>query len=86
MRDKYFPGQPMTAHLEYVIIKNGKVVTRRTLAENESGSPGLSPSNARFHVLPNDRLTVVIAATKLDDAGKSTFANYLAHVPKPMRR
>jgi len=28
IRDKYFPGEDMTAELEYVVVKAGKVVSR----------------------------------------------------------
>lgn len=81
IRDRFFPGKPMTAHLEYMILKEGKVQSKATLVETPAGGkPGLSPSYGRFHVLPGDELCVVVAGTMTDEAGKRTFSNYVGRV------
>jgi hypothetical protein len=74
IRDKYFPGQAMVSQLEYVVVKDGIVVSRRTLAETPQG-----PSFARFHVDDAGRLYLVAAGTGLEK-GQRTFSNYLARI------
>jgi hypothetical protein len=74
LRDKYFPGQPMTVQLEYVVVKDGKVLSRKTLAQSPSRS-GLEPSFARFHVGGGEELYVVVAGT-----ANQTFGNYLGRI------
>jgi len=79
IRDKYFPGQAMTAYLEYVVVKGGKVLARKTLAETPQGSNGLEPSYGRFHISSDGALWVIAAGTHTDGAG-STFGNYIGRI------
>jgi hypothetical protein len=79
IRDKYFPGQPMTAHLEYVVVKSGKVISRKTLAETPQGSKGLEPSYGRFHISSDGALWVIAAGTNIEGAER-TFGNYVGRV------
>jgi len=79
IRDKYFPGQAMTVHLEYVIIKGGKVLSRKTLAETPQGSRGLEPSYGRFHISSDSALWVIAAGTYTDGAER-TFGNYIGRI------
>lgn len=79
IRDKYFPGQPMTAHLEYVVIKNGKVISKKTLAGTPQGSKGLEPSYGRFHIGSNGALWVIAAGTMINRAERS-FGNYIGRI------
>lgn len=80
IRDKYFPGRPMTAYLEYVVIRNGKVISSKTLAETSQGSNGLEPSYGRFHVNSDGALWIIAAGTYIDGAGR-TFGNYIGRIP-----
>ncbi len=83
IRDGFFPGKAMTAHLEYMIIKDGKIQSKATLAETPAeGKPGLTPAYGRFHVLPGGMLCVVVAGTMTDEAGKSTFGNYVGWIDR----
>jgi hypothetical protein len=79
IRDKYFPGQAMTAHLEYVVIKDGKVLLRKTLAETPQDSNGLEPSYGRFHISSDGVLWIIAAGTYTDGAGR-TFGNYVSRI------
>jgi len=81
IRDRYFPDQAMTVHLEYVVIKDGKILSRRILAESSQGRKGPEPSFGRFHVTSNRELYVIIAATGTDGGAQSTFGNYLGRIP-----
>jgi hypothetical protein len=79
IRDKYFPGQPMTAHLEYVVVKGGEVISKKTLAETPQGSKGLEPSYGRFHISSDGALWVITAGT-YTDGSKRTFGNYICRI------
>jgi len=79
IRDRYFPGQAMTSHLEYMVIKDGKVLSRRTLAETPQDSKGLEPSFGRFHIDSDRKLWVIAAGTRTDGA-KRTFGNYIGRI------
>ncbi|UCC96332.1 MAG: hypothetical protein JSW66_10855 [Phycisphaerales bacterium] len=80
IRDKYFPGQAMTAHLEHVIVKDGKVLSRRTLAERPGGPTGFEPSFGRFHLSGAGELYVVAAGTSVEK-GQRTYGNFLGRIP-----
>ncbi|MBN2136288.1 MAG: hypothetical protein JW720_00630 [Sedimentisphaerales bacterium] len=76
IRDEYFPGQAMTVQLEYVILKQGKVVSRRTLAD-DSGK--MKPAFGRFHVGRDGGLHVIAAGVGEDGEGRS-FGNYAGRI------
>ena len=79
IRDKYFPGQPMTAQLEYAMVRNGNVVSRKTLAKTGEGLGGFDPSFGRFHISRAGDLYVIVAGTGTE-AGQRSFGNYVARV------
>ncbi|MDT8303271.1 MAG: hypothetical protein RQ760_17460 [Sedimentisphaerales bacterium] len=80
IRDKYFPGQAMTTSLEYVVVKNGKVVMKKTLARSSQDSNGFRPSFARFHISSGGKIHVIAAGTDFEN-GKRTFGNYIGLIP-----
>jgi len=80
IRDKYFPGQAMTISLEYVVVKNGKVVSKKMLAQSSQISTGFRPSFARFHISSDVKIHVIAAGTGID-SGKRTFGNYIGRIP-----
>jgi len=79
IRDKYFPGQAMTAHLEYAVLKDGKVLSSKTLAQTPQGSNGLEPSYGRFHIDSKGALWIIAAGTMIDGANR-TFGNYIGRI------
>lgn len=79
IRDEYFPGQPMTSHLEHVVIRDGRIIRRRTIIESQKGNRGIEPSFARFHAGPAGSLFVIFAGTAVSD-GQSRFANFIIPV------
>ena len=79
IRDKYFPGQAMTAHLEHVIVKDGKVLSRRTLAKKPGGPKGFEPSFGRFHISGAGELYVIAAGTSVEK-GQRTYGNFLGRI------
>jgi hypothetical protein len=80
IRDKYFPGQAMTAYLEHVIVKDGKVLSKQTLAERPGGSTGFEPSFGRFHISSAGELYVIAAGTNVEKRQR-TYGNFLGRVP-----
>ncbi|HSW47272.1 MAG TPA: hypothetical protein VLM89_17045 [Phycisphaerae bacterium] len=88
IREKYFPQSADTAHLEYAIVKDGNVVSRRTLAETTRTTGGLTPGYARFHVADGEKPYVVANGTMTGRDGKSFTDMFLADLTietdKPM--
>ena len=79
IRDKYFPGGDMTAQLEYVVVKAGKVVSRRTLTETSPDSQAIELSFGRFHISGDGGLYVIVSGTG-GKAGARTFGNYVGRI------
>ncbi|MHC4741436.1 MAG: hypothetical protein ACYS8Z_05970 [Planctomycetota bacterium] len=79
IRDKYFPGQAMTTHLEYTVVKKGRVVSRKTLAESSPGSTGMAPSFGRFHVGADESLYVIVSGTG-GKAGSRASGNFVGRI------
>jgi hypothetical protein len=80
IRDKYFPGEAMTVYLEHVITKDGKVLSRQTLAEKPAGPNGFEPSFGRFHISSKGELYVIAAGTSVEN-GQRKYGNFLARIP-----
>jgi hypothetical protein len=80
LRDRFFPGQKMTASLEWVTMKGSKVVARRTLLSHTEGEAGPVPVHARFHVAPGGRLYVVYYAGGQDEQGQPLAGDYLMQI------
>lgn len=57
LRDKYFPGKSIIDSLKLAVVKDGIVVSRRTLV---AGNDQESPGDARFHVTPDGKTYAVI--------------------------
>ena len=79
IRDKYFPGEPMTVSLEHVIVKDGKVLSRHTLAEKPAGPDGFEPSFGRFHINSRGELYVIAAGTRVKNEQR-TSGNFLCRI------
>jgi len=69
MRDKFFPGTPITVALKYARVQNGRVIDRQTLLRAEETTTaegkgtgqlqGAVPGYAEFHATPDGRLFVI---------------------------
>ena len=79
IRDKYFPGQDMTVHLEYVVVNEGKVVSMRTLTETSRGSESIEPSFGRFHISADEGLYVIVSGTGRKGNARA-FGNYVGRI------
>jgi len=79
IRDKYFAGQAMTVHLEYVVVKDGNIISSRTLAQTPSDATGIEPSYGRFHISAAGELYVVVAGAGIEK-GQRVFGNYIGRI------
>ncbi len=59
MRDRFFPGTPLTTSLEYAVVDRGTVTRRNTLWKGGEGASPEIPGYGRFHALPGGRLMVL---------------------------
>jgi len=81
VHDAYFPDAPMTSRLEYVLVRDGRVIRRRTLAETvPPGKTGFTPGWSRFHIAPGGTLYVIAYGTRVDGKGPSTSGNFIAQI------
>jgi hypothetical protein len=69
----------MTIKLEYVVVINGKVVSKKTLAQSSQDSTGFKPSFARFHISSKGKIHVIAAGTGFDK-GKRSLGNYIGTI------
>jgi len=79
LREKFFPHEKQSHALNYAVVREGKVVLRRSLVETHEGQPGQVPTAARFHVTPEPRLFVFCHATG-GGPGKPPVPNCLFEV------
>jgi hypothetical protein len=63
--------------LNYAVVRDGKVVSRRTLASAVEGVSAEIPGTGRFHVTPEGRLLVFYYVSGRDAAGKRVSENRL---------
>jgi len=83
VHEAYFPDEPRTKHLEYAIVKNGKVISRRVLVERVTDTDRVTPGWGRFHVTPDEELYFILAGTLTDAKGRVTQANFIARIGSP---
>jgi len=62
------------------VLREGKVVSRRTLMKAEAGGSGEVPGRARFHVAPGNRLFILCYVNGSDAGGKPVSENRVAEL------
>ena len=62
LRAKFFPDAKQRHSLNYAIVREGKVVLRKTIEESTEDKPGVIGSGARFQFTPEKRLFVAYYA------------------------
>lgn len=77
LREKFYPAEKQSQALNYAVVRNGKVVTRRTLAASAEGASSETPSIGRLHGTPNGRLFVFYYVSGSDQSGKAISENRL---------
>ncbi len=82
LREKFFPDERQSHALNYALVREGKVVSRRALVLAEEGKSNEIVSAARFHVTPDDRLFVFCYVSGTDAAGKQVSENRLIQIQR----
>jgi len=80
LREKFFPDARQSHALNYAVVREGKVVLRRTLCLAEEGGSREVVSAARFHITPDNRLFVFCYVHGTDPTGKAVSENRLFEV------
>jgi hypothetical protein len=71
LREKYFPGEKQRHELNYAVVRQGKIIMRRTLAAAEEGPSNEIVSLPRFQVTPDNRLFVFYYVNGRDPAHRA---------------
>ncbi|MBI4328019.1 MAG: hypothetical protein HY674_22540 [Chloroflexi bacterium] len=77
LREQFFPGEKQSHTLNYAVVRDGKVVLRRTLLEAREGGPQEIPGRARFQITPENRLLVFVYVSGKNAAGEPVSENRL---------
>jgi hypothetical protein len=80
LREKFFPEEKQRHELNYAVIREGKVVARKTLLATDEGRPGPIPHLPRFQVTPENRLFVFFYVNGTDENGKPLAENRLLEI------
>ena len=80
LREKFFPKEKQSHALQYAVVREGKIVLRRTLQLAEEGGSQEIPGRGRFHVTPEQRLFVCYFVQGRDAQGRGVSENRLLEV------
>lgn len=81
VRDKFFPGEPITYALMYWIIAKGQAVQKtRLVFGGEQQANQEQPGYARFQVTPDGRLFVFYYTSGADEKGRRFAENRLMEI------
>jgi hypothetical protein len=75
LRPKFFPEARQSQALNYAVVREGKVVSRRTLLAAQEGKSNEMPSAPRFQVAPDNRLFVIFYVQGTRSDGKAVSEN-----------
>ena len=80
LRAKFFPEAKQSQAINYALLREGKVVLRRTLMLVEEGKPGETGSWPRFQATPDNRLFVICYVSGQGGDGKAVSENRLIEI------
>jgi len=75
LRQKFFPEARQSHALNYAVVREGRVVLRRTLLVAQEGRSNEIPSAPRFQVTPDNRLFVIFYVQGTRSDGKAVSEN-----------
>jgi hypothetical protein len=75
LRERFFPEARQSHALNYAVLRKGKVILRRTLAEAREGESMEIPSAGRFQAAPGNRLFVFYYVQGIDAGGRAVSEN-----------
>ncbi|MFC2076143.1 hypothetical protein ACFLT7_03575 [candidate division KSB1 bacterium] len=80
LRDKFFPGQPMTTSLEYCVVDKGEVIRRKTLAVGDEDKSGELPGYGRFHTTATGKFYAIYYCGGEDENGVEISENRILRI------
>jgi hypothetical protein len=80
LRMKFFPEAKQSHAINYALVREGKIVFRRTLTLAEEGKPGEIGGTPRFQVTSDNRLFVIYYASGKGADGKAVSENRLIEI------
>jgi hypothetical protein len=80
LRAKFFPDARQSHALNYAVVKNGRVLFRRSLVFQEEGKPGLIGSAPRFQGTPDNRLFLIFYVQGVESNGKRVAENRVMEI------
>lgn len=91
LRKQFFPAEKQSHALHYAVVRQGRVLERRTLRSAIEGQSNEIPGRARFHITPDHRLFVFYYVSGSNASGQPVSENRLMELlpggtPGPERR
>ncbi len=80
LRARFFPEEKQSHALNYAVVREGRVVLRRSLVESTEDRPGVIGSGGRFQVTPDRRLFVIFYAAGPEPDGRRVAENRLMEI------
>lgn len=80
LRKAFFPEAKQRIELNYAVLREGKVILRRTLLAVDEGKPSPIPHLPRFQVTPENRLFVFFYVDGRDESGKAISENRILEI------
>ncbi|MHC4174872.1 MAG: hypothetical protein ACYST5_18305 [Planctomycetota bacterium] len=80
LREKFFPNEKQSHSLNYAVVRNGRVLLRRTLLTAEEGKSNERPGRGRFHITRDHRLFVFFYVHGSDATGQRVSENRLQEI------
>lgn len=80
LRERFFPDEKQRHSLEYALVRDGRVIQRRTLLAAEEGLTHEQPGRGRFQVTPDGSLFVFFYVSGSDLQGQRVSENRLLEI------
>jgi hypothetical protein len=80
LREKFFPAEKQSHSLKYAVVRNGKIVLRRTVLTAAEGKSNERPGRGRFHVTGDNRLFVFFYVNGTNASGHRVSENRLLEI------
>lgn len=80
LRKTFFPEAKQRYELNYAVLREGKILSRRTLLAADEGKPSPIPHLPRFQVTPENRLFVFFYVDSTDENGKAISENRILEI------
>ncbi|MBM4028824.1 MAG: hypothetical protein FJ280_26030 [Planctomycetes bacterium] len=80
LREKFFPDEKQSHALNYAVLRQGKIISQRTLLVADEGQSNARPGRGRFQITPDNRLLVFFYVSGSDTSGKPISENRLLEI------